>query len=211
MGRAWRGGLENLGRVAPRPPKITIGSEEAVLERGPLRVEIALRPFAFTLRRAGRRLLRAGGLWAADGTINDRFIKITEGVFAHEDLLPPERAQRAEVVGTGADRIELHVLLRGGRRARLRMSLPDGRRMAVELEADGPPLRLGIEWDRRSGERACGLGARHGTELDQTGRTIQLGADRRYTGPDCPPDLLAGGGIAQGDCAPVPWFVSSRG
>src|SRR5579885_651244 len=40
---------------------------------------------------------------------------------------------------------------------------------------------------------------------------VQLGADRRYTGPDCPPELLAGGGIPQGDCAPVPWLASSRG
>jgi len=36
-------------------------------------------------------------------------------------------------------------------------------------------------------------------------------ADRRYTGPDCPPDLLSQGGIPQGDCAPVPWLLSSRG
>ena len=31
------------------------------------------------------------------------------------------------------------------------------------------PLRLALEWDRRSGERFVGLGARHGTELDQSG------------------------------------------
>ena len=43
------------------------------------------------------------------------------------------------------------------------------------------------------------------------GRQVQLGADRRYTGPDCPPDMLAQGGIPQGDCAPVPWMLSSRG
>lgn len=47
--------------------------------------------------------------------------------------------------------------------------------------------------------------------LDQSGRSVQLGADRRYTGPDCPPELLAAGGIPQGDCAPVPWLLSSRG
>ena len=40
---------------------------------------------------------------------------------------------------------------------------------------------------------------------------MQLGADRRYTGPDCPPEMLAEGGIPQGDCAPVPWLLSSRG
>ena len=55
-----------------------------------------------------------------------------------------------------------------------------------------------------------GLGACHSTRLDQAGRSVQLGADRRYTGPDCPAELLAGGGIPQGDCAPVPWLPSSR-
>ena len=30
-----------------------------------------------------------------------------------------------------------------------------------------------------------------------------LGADRRYTGPDCPPEMLDHGGIPQGDYAPV--------
>jgi len=38
-----------------------------------------------------------------------------------------------------------------------------------------------------------GLGLRHQTSLDQAGRDVQLGADRRYTGPDCPPEMLAEG------------------
>ncbi len=38
-----------------------------------------------------------------------------------------------------------------------------------------------------------------------------LGADRRYTGPDCPPEMLETGGIPQGDCAPAPWLLSSAG
>ena len=79
------------------------------------------------------------------------------------------------------------------------------------MEVDGDPLRLGLDWDRRSEERFVGLGARHCTQLDQAGRTVQLGADRRYTGPDCPPEMLAEGGIPQGDCAPAPWMISSRG
>jgi alpha-glucosidase (family GH31 glycosyl hydrolase) len=47
--------------------------------------------------------------------------------------------------------------------------------------------------------------------VDQAGRSVQLGADRRYTGPDCPPDMLDVGGIPQGDYAPVPFLLSSRG
>ena len=55
-----------------------------------------------------------------------------------------------------------------------------------------------------------GLGARHGLHVDQAGRSFQLGADRAYTGPDCPPDMLDVGGIPQGDYAPVPWVLASR-
>ena len=40
---------------------------------------------------------------------------------------------------------------------------------------------------------------------------MQLGADRAYTGPDCPAEMLDDGGIPQGDCAPQPWAQSSRG
>ena len=47
---------------------ISAGAEQVVLERGPLRIEVELRPFAFTIRRDGRRLIRAGGVWVADGT-----------------------------------------------------------------------------------------------------------------------------------------------
>ena len=82
--------------------------------------------------------------------------------------------------------------------------------IALELDAEGEPLRLALDWDRRSDEHVVGLGARHGTRFDQVGRTVQLGADRRYTGPDCPAEMLAEGGIPQGDCAPVPWLLSSR-
>ena len=40
---------------------------------------------------------------------------------------------------------------------------------------------------------------------------MHLGADRRYTGPDCPPEMLADGGIPQGDYVPVPWLESNQG
>jgi alpha-glucosidase (family GH31 glycosyl hydrolase) len=187
------------------------GPELVVLERESLRVEIVLRPFAFTVRRAGRRLMRAGGLWVADGVIHDHFVQFTEGVVAHEDLSPLERALRADVTERDDHRVSLAVSLQGGRLARLRVALTAGDRLSIELGADGEPLRLALEWDRRSEEHFVGLGARHSTQLDQGGRVVQLGADRRYTGPDCPPDMLAAGGIPQGDCAPTPWLLSSRG
>jgi alpha-glucosidase (family GH31 glycosyl hydrolase) len=185
--------------------------DDLALGRGALRIEIALRPFAFTIRRAGRRLVRTGGLWVADGTIRDHFIQLTEGVVAHEDRAPPEHGLRATVGSLQRDQVELDVLLGGDRRGRLSIRIPGDDQVLLTLEADGEPLRLAIRWDHRSEEHFVGLGVRHAVQLDQAGRAIQLGADRSYTGPDCPPEMLAQGGIPQGDCAPVPWLISSRG
>jgi alpha-glucosidase (family GH31 glycosyl hydrolase) len=193
------------------PASVSAGQELVTLERGSISLEIVLRPFAFTLRRAGRRLLRDGGLWVAEGIQDDRFVMFTEGIITAERLAPLERATRAELRGRSADSAELAVRLAGGRAATLRVTLPAEDRLVLELDAEGTPLRIAIDWDRRSGERFVGLGARHGTQLDQAGRAVQLGADRRYTGPDCPAEMLALGGIPQGDCAPVPWVCSSRG
>ena len=194
-----------------RGTSILAGSEQVVLERGALRVEVALRPFSFTVRRSGRRLLRAGGVWVADGIVHDHFVQFTEGVVAGEELSPSEPARRGRVGTLDGDGIELALALEGGRAARLGVSLGADDELDLELTCDGRPLRLAIDWDRRAEEHFAGLGARHGTRFDQAGRAIQLGADRRYTGPDCPPEMLAAGGIPQGDCAPVPWLLSSRG
>jgi alpha-glucosidase (family GH31 glycosyl hydrolase) len=193
------------------PTSVSAGQELVSLQNRMLSVEIVLRPFAFTVRRAGRRLLRNAGVWVADGTVFDQFVQFTEGVVAHEDLAPAERAVRAEPLELTATRAVLTLRLDGGRAARLTIELVEDVRFLVELAAEGAPLRLALEWDRRSEERFAGLGARHGTQLDQAGRAVQLGADRRYTGPDCPAEMLAQGGIPQGDCAPMPWLSSSRG
>jgi alpha-glucosidase (family GH31 glycosyl hydrolase) len=150
------------------------------------------------------------GAWVADGTVHDHFIQLTEGVVTREELSPPERARLALVQDRSAERVTLGLELAGGRRARLEVAISDTDRVTFELSAEHDPLRLAIDWRRRSDEHWVGLGARHGTQLDQSGRVVQLGADRRYTGPDCPAELLAGGGIPQGDCAPVPWVISSR-
>ncbi|MGH2841119.1 MAG: glycoside hydrolase family 31 protein, partial [Solirubrobacteraceae bacterium] len=182
-----------------------------VLERGAVRVEITHHPFAIHVRRGGRRLIRALGLFGIDGEISDQFIQFTEGVIAREELDLPERVVAVSVSEPLADGTELAVRCDGGRRGRLRITLPENETVVFELELDGDPLRLAADWDGRAEERFAGLGARHNLRVDHEGREIQLGADRSYTGPDCPEDLLAKGGVPQGDYAPVPWLQSSRG
>ena len=142
-------------------------------------------PLGIEIRR-GRRLIRGMTLWWAAGQSRDQFIQLTEGVIAAEEL---ERARRAEDFA-----VEIH-----------------DERVTIELQAPPGCFRLGAEWEVRPGERFTGLGARHSEQLDLTGRRVRLGADRRYTGPDCPPDMLDVGGIPQGDYAPVPWLLASRG
>lgn len=174
-----------------------------------------MRPFAFTLRRRGRRLLRGGGAWVADGAIRDQFLQFTEAVLAREDRSPPQRAVLAVPIDRRPRGLTLALSLAGAgvgeRDGRLVIELLGEDHLLMELDAEGAPLRLGLDWDRRTDERLVGLGLRHHPRLDQAGRVIQLGADRRYTGPDCPPEMLSEGGIPQGDCAPVPWLQSSRG
>src|ERR1700727_3073254 len=149
-----------------------------VLERGSLRVEITPRPFAFTIRRAGRRLVRAAGAWVAEGVVRDQFVQLTEGIIADEELSPLEPAQYAEIVTESDWGAELAVTLYGGHAARLWIELVAPDRIELQLQAEGAPLRLGLDWDRRSDERLVGLGARHGTRFDHGDRLIQLGADR---------------------------------
>ena len=171
----------------------------AVLARGPLRLEVRLRPLGIDLARHGRTLLSGLSAWGCEGTVHDRFVRVTEGLIAREELGFPERSVDAEIAYAGEHELDVELALRGGRRAALRVTLTGGGRVVLELRAEGTPLRAGLEWAAAAGERLAGLGARHVTAVDHAGRRIQLGADRAYTGPDCPPDLLDLGGIPQGD------------
>ena len=186
-------------------------AETAVIAAGAIRVEVTAQPFAFTIRRDGRSMLRSAGAWVADGQIHDRWVGLTEGVMAREEGPPPQRAVHARNMECTDQTVDLRFDLEGGRTARLHIGLSGPTQVVLRLEADQSPLRLGLDWERRTEERLVGLGLRHHPRLDQAGRSIQLGADRRYTGPDCPPEILADGGIPQGDCAPSPWMLSSRG
>jgi alpha-glucosidase (family GH31 glycosyl hydrolase) len=181
-------------------------TEPLALERRPVRVTVALDPFAIQVRR-GRRLIRGLGLWAAAGRSRDQFIQLTEGVIAAEELERPVRLERVE--STSADGLRFGGRM-GAARATVGLTLSD-ERLTIDLGVDPAPFRLGADWEARPGERFTGLGARHGEQVEQTGRRVRLGCDRRYTGPDCPPDMLDVGGIPQGDYAPMPWLLASRG
>jgi hypothetical protein len=181
--------------MPPSQIAIFAKSDAIQLERGQLHVEITMRPFSFTIRRAGRSLVRAAGVWVVEGAVEDQFIQLTEGVIAQEDCAPAERSLHAVLADECRDGVVLEVSLEGGRHVRLSIELADPDRVELVLTPDGAPLRLAIDWDRRSEERIVGLGARHSTRLDHAGRRIELGADRRYTGPDCPPEMLARAGF----------------
>src|ERR1700728_1115697 len=111
-----------------------------VLERAELRVELELRPFSFTVRRAGRRLIRAAGVWVAGGTSAAHFVQMTEGVIPVEQLEPPERALKAEVAELSEHVVTLALTLEGGRTARLSIAIHDDQRIALKLTADGDPV-----------------------------------------------------------------------
>jgi hypothetical protein len=182
------------------------GTRPIVLERGAVAVEVGLRPLSITVRRGGVPVLERIEVWTADGVVEDRFIQLTEGVIARERLEPAQRIERVNPVEALEDGVVLE-----GPAGRVRVAMTGDTEVSIDVELAGAPLRVGASWEGRLGERFTGLGARHGHEFDQSGRKVRLGADRRYTGPDCPPDMLDLGGIPQGDYAPAPWFLSSRG
>jgi hypothetical protein len=180
-----------------------------VHERGRIAVEVATHPLEITVRRDGRGLVGPIAPHVRDGEIGDQFIQLTEGVVAHEDLGDPLVVTDAHAEG---DRFV--IALEDGTRATLAIALPAHDRVLLELTAaanDAPVRRLGLTWPGHAEQRLTGLGARHGLHVDQAGRTVSLGADRRYTGPNCPADMPDLGSIPQGDYAPVPWLISSRG
>ncbi len=187
---------------------------DVVLERGRLRVEIATAPLQVTVRRDGRRVTGPIEPRVRDGEIHDHFVQWTEGVIAGETLGDP-----LALTAGGPEGARLALSLVDGTLGTLEVALPADDHVVLQLSSgpgdgadlDRPVRRLGLAWPGHPEQRVSGLGARHGLHVDQAGRSVVLGADRRYTGPDCPADMLDQGGIPQGDYAPVPWALSSRG
>jgi alpha-glucosidase (family GH31 glycosyl hydrolase) len=183
----------------------------STLARGPVKVEIGPQPARVAISRSGRPLVRGLRPWAQAGSGGDRLITLTEGVIPDERLEAREHVVALRSCDADAGELSFEGRLEGGGRCGLHVSIPEYEHVVVELDAPLSPFRLGAEWPAAEAERLTGLGPRHRLEFDQAGRVARLGADRRYTGPDCPPELIEVGGIPQGDYVPVPWLLSSAG
>jgi alpha-glucosidase (family GH31 glycosyl hydrolase) len=175
-----------------------------------LKVEATLEPLELRVRRDGTPLIDGLTLFTQQGEGGDRLIELTEGVLVSEQRGEPAAVGPATVIDGTETTLELDAPTPAGN-ARIAIRLAARDRVEVEVEASPVPFRLGARWPARAGEHLAGLGARHIETPDQRGRLVRLGADRRYTGPDCPPEMLAEGGIPQGDYAPAPWLNSSAG
>ena len=149
-------------------------------------------------------------LFLRSGTETEHLIHLTEGVVAEEAWGERVSVGEARIEASGDHGVILSARA-GDADISIGIDLASESRVVVELSADPPPFRLEAEWDATPGERITGLGARHAEPFDQSGRRIRLGADRRYTGPDCPPEMLDVGGVPQGDYVPAPWLLSSAG
>jgi alpha-glucosidase (family GH31 glycosyl hydrolase) len=199
-----------IAQASPHPGRLNTGVERQLeLARDEVSVGVALDPAALTVRRGGRTLISELSLWSADGSIHDRFVQITEGVLPEERLEPARRVTRLEPLEVEPARLVCSGEL-AGRECTVNVAVTR-ERVTLRFDAGQAPLRVGASWEAARGEHMTGLGARHGLDFDQAGRHVHLGADRRYTGPDCPAEMLELGGIPQGDCAPAPWLLSSRG
>ena len=70
-------------------PRVETSARVAAAGRlalGSLSVRVDPDPLAIHIERDGRSLLTGLELWAADGTVHDHFMQMTEGVIAREEL-----------------------------------------------------------------------------------------------------------------------------
>ena len=181
------------------------------LVRDDLELRVELDPLRLEISRAGQPVVAGIQPWACGGTGGDKLVQLTEGVLDEERRDAVERPASARVVSAEDSRLEIGGQLDRGGSYELEVTLAEPETVTIELRCNGAPLRTGLAWPSREREALTGLGARHGLAFDQAGRTVRIGADRRYTGPDCPEDMLEVGGIPMGDYSPMPWLLSSAG
>jgi alpha-glucosidase (family GH31 glycosyl hydrolase) len=197
----------NLGGM---PVSVEQTTRAVTLNGAGLEVEVALKPLLIAVTRRGRRLIADLQLFTQPGSGHDRFIQLTEGVIVEEERGSPAPIETARVVETGPGGLELEAETPEGP-ARVAVRLGGRDRVEIRLHPASTSFRIGAAWSRAATERLAGLGARHCEAVDPDGRVVGLGSDRRYTGPDCPADVLEEGGIPQGDYLPVPWLISNAG
>ena len=186
------------------------GAGTVFLSRGALAAEVKLDPVLLHVEHNGRAVFTKTRLFLRSGSETEQLVHLTEGVVTEEAW--------GERVAIGKGRVEeagIHEIVLAARaddaETTVRIALADESRVVVEICAEPAPFRLEASWEALPGERITGLGARHAEPFDQSGRRIRLGADRRYTGPDCPPEMMDVGGVPQGDYVPAPWLLSSAG
>jgi alpha-glucosidase (family GH31 glycosyl hydrolase) len=196
-------GLEPIWITSPAPRV-----NRYVLEHSGVSVVVRADPLRIDVRQGGRPVLADLRLWTAEGSGEDRLIIATEGVLCRESLEPRREVTAAQLLSVGGRNATLSA---ADDDVTVSIGLPAKDHVVIAVNPRRECFRLGADWTPPRGEHLVGLGARHGEALDQCGRRVLLGADRRYTGPDCPPELLEVGGIPQADCAPAPWLLSSAG
>jgi alpha-glucosidase (family GH31 glycosyl hydrolase) len=192
------------------PVSVEQTARAVTLTREAVTVEVGLEPLRVRVARLGRPLIDGLTLFTQPGSGHDRLIELTEGVLVEEERGDAVEIPRGDVSRVEPDLVELEAQL-ATRRATLTISLAARDHLELRFDPGPSAFRVGALWPSATGERLTGLGARHCDRLDQAGRLVRLGADRRYTGPDCPADMLELGGVPQGDYAPVPWLLSSAG
>jgi alpha-glucosidase (family GH31 glycosyl hydrolase) len=180
------------------------------LTRGELVVEVRLDPLAVNVRRRGAALIEGLTLFVQPGEGRDHLIDLTEGVLVEEELGERIRIERATLGDATESELSLSAAA-GGATVAINVAIRADARVELAAEPSPAPFRLGARWPAAPADRITGLGSRHGEPVDQRGRVVRLGADRRYTGPDCPPEMLEQGGVPQGDYVPCPWLISSGG
>ncbi|WP_026911539.1 glycoside hydrolase family 31 protein [Patulibacter minatonensis] len=138
------------------------------LARGRTSVRIGLDPLRVDVLRDGRAVVTGLEPWAVDGTVDDRFVRVTEGVVPREDLEPEDavvdaRPVPASPAGRGpndvayaldeddprvpparravppADAATIALRFRSGRTGTLRVALPSDDVVHIDLTSDAPP------------------------------------------------------------------------
>ena len=173
-----------------------------------------LRPFSFTVRRGGRRVLRNAGAWVADGSVHDHFIQFTEGVVAPRTpgAATRERATRATPRESSRDALELKLHFDGGRGGtlclvlhadeRFTLSFERGRGTAAARDRLGPPIERALRrpgrpsWHRvrpAGPSRAARARTAATPALTARRRCSSRAASRRATARRCRGCCRAGG------------------